>query len=184
MNKKVPLAVLAGVLVVAAAAAFGYSAGVAAVREQFGVRGWVQVTVVRDGKVIYYHEGHNVITKQGKEFIAQQVGGQPDSGQYTQWIGLSTYNPSNLDPDWTFIPNEITGGGLARAKGTYSYDSAQKKYSVTNTFQASASFSGVKLAGLYWNATGNSLFAANTFSPAVDLIDGDYLTVTWTITIS
>jgi hypothetical protein len=81
MNKKVPLAVLAGVLVVAAAAAFGYSAGVAAVREQFGVRGWVQVTVVRDGKVIYYLRSHTTIITQGKDFIAQQLGStSPNSG--------------------------------------------------------------------------------------------------------
>ena len=57
MNKKIPVAVLAGVLVVAAAVAFGYGAGVAAVKEQFGVKGWVQVKVVRDGQVIYTTKG-------------------------------------------------------------------------------------------------------------------------------
>jgi hypothetical protein len=183
MNKKVPLAVLAGVLVVAAAAAFGYSAGVAAVREQFGVRGWVQVTVVRDGKVIYYHEGHNLITNQGKDFIAQQVGSSsPNSGQYTQWIGLSA---SSQDPavNWQVLPGEINNGGLARAQGNYSYSSTMKQYDVTYTFTASQEFTGVRLAGLYWSSSGNTLFAAKNFS-SVNLISGDQLTVKWTITIS
>jgi hypothetical protein len=182
MNKKVPLAVLAGVLVVAAAAAFGYSAGVAAVREQFGVRGWVQVTVVRDGKVIYSYESHNLIVTQGKDIIAKQLGSTSPNTNGANYIGLST-STSPPDSNWTSIPNEITTGGLERAQGTYSHNNGTNTYQISKTFTASASFTGVQLAGLYVTQTGNTLFAANTFSP-VNLISGDYLTVTWTITIS
>jgi len=182
MNKKVPLAVLAGVLVVAAAAAFGYSAGVAAVREQFGVRGWVQVTVVRDGKVIYYYESHNTIVTQGKDFIAQQLGSTSPNTNGANYIGLSN-STSSLDSNWTSIPDEITGGGLARAQGTYSHTNGLNSYQISKTFAASASFTNVRLAGLYWSSSGPTLFAANNFSP-VNLISGDQLTVTWTITIS
>mgnify|MGYP000260911547 CR=1 FL=1 len=182
MNKKIPVAVLVGVLVVAAAAAFGYGAGVAAVQEQFGLKGWVQVKVVRDGQVIYYHEGHNLITKMGKDIIAKQLGSTSPNTNGANYIGLST-SSSSPDADWTSIPDEITSGGLERAQGLYSHTNGTNTYQIQKTFTASASFTGVQLAGLYVTQTGNTLFAANTFSP-VNLISGDQLTVTWTITIS
>ncbi|MEM1995190.1 MAG: hypothetical protein QXW32_06970 [Nitrososphaerales archaeon] len=182
MNKKIPLAVLVGVVVVAAAAAFGYSAGVAAVKEQFGVKGWVQVKVVRDGQVIYYHEGHNIITTVGKDFIAKQIGSTSPESNGANYIALSM-NSSTPQAGWTSIPSEITTGGLARAQGTYSHEAGQNTFTVSHQFIAEATFTGVQLAGLFTASTGGTLLAANAFSP-VNLISGDELTVTWTITIS
>ncbi|MEM3386904.1 MAG: hypothetical protein QXN08_04445 [Nitrososphaerales archaeon] len=182
MNKKIPLAVLVGVVVVAAAAAFGYSAGVAAVKEQFGVKGWVQVKVVRDGQVIYYHEGHNVITNAGKDGIAKQIGSTSPHTNGANWIALSTNN-GTPDATWTSIPDEITSGGLERAQGTYSHTNGTNTFQVQKTFTATATHTGVRMAGLFFGPNGGTLLAANTFS-SVNLISGDQLTVTWTITIS
>ena len=182
MNKQIPLAVLVGVVVVAAAAAFGYSAGAAAVKEQLGVKGWVQIKVVRDGQVIYYHEGHNVITKAGKDFISKQIGSTSPETNGANYIALST-STSTPNENWTSIPDEITSGGLQRAQGTYSHTDGNNYFTVSKTFTASATHTGVQLAGLFTAASGGTLLAANTFS-AVNLISGDQLTVTWTITIS
>ncbi|MEM3653040.1 MAG: hypothetical protein QW158_08465 [Nitrososphaerales archaeon] len=180
MNKKIPLAVLVGVVVVAAAAAFGYSAGVAAVKEQFGVKGWVQVKVVRDGQVIYYHEGHNLITNYGKDFIAQQLGSTSPASNGANYIGLSN-STDTPQVNWLSIPGEFQGYGLQRSQGGYSHTSGSNSFTVTKEFTAEAIFGQVKLAGLYSTENGNTLVAANTFSP-VNLISGDKLTITWTIT--
>ncbi len=181
MNKSIPVAILVGVVAVVAAAAFGYTAG-AAVSENLGVKGWVVVEVVRDGQVIYHHESHNLIVTQGKDFIAQQIGSTTPAANGANYIGLST-DTSTPDASWTVIPGEITSGGLERAQGTYAHTAGTNYYTITKTFTATASFTGVQLAGLYSTSTGTTLFAANTFSP-VNLISGDQLTVTWTITIT
>lgn len=184
MNKNIPVAVLVGVLVVAAAAAFGYGAGVAAVKDQFGVKGWVQVKVVRDGQVIYYHEGHNLITNAGKDAIAKQIGSTSPWTNGANYIALSS-NTGTPDATWTSIPDEISTGGLGRAQGTYSHTNGTTGYTFTvqKEFIASDTHTGVRLAGLLFGPNGGTLLAANTFS-SVNLISGDHLTVTWTITIS
>ncbi len=142
----------------------------------------------------YHDESSNIITIIGKDWIAEQLGGNAASTTTAQWITLSvdTTDPPNT---WGQLANvgdtastEITTGGLARAGGStaYAHTPGQNTYTIEWTFTASATHTAVQLTGLQWDATGasdNNLLAANTFTP-VSLVLNDTLTVTWTLTLS
>lgn len=137
-----------------------------------------------DGTVFFNETNHNLITNIGKDFVKTQIADNPNTGNKAIYIALST-NSSTPAATWTILPNEINSGGLARATGTYT-STGTGQWTVSKTFTATSSFTGVQLAGLHWSATSgsdNNLFAANTFS-SVNLISGDQLTVTWTITVT
>jgi len=146
------------------------------------VSGQVRVTVVRDGKIIFDETNHNLITNAGKDFIAQQVGSTSPATNGANYIALSADSTTPSASDTT-LTGEITSGGLARAQGTYSHTAGTNTFTIQKTFTATASFTGVQKSGLFTASTSGTLVAENTFSP-VNLISGDQLQITWTITIS
>jgi len=166
----------------------------------FSIQGYVTVDAYHFDAatgtyVLFYHdESSNIITIIGKDWIAEQLGGNAASTTTAQWITLSvdTTDPPNT---WGQLANatddastEITTGGLARAGGSTAYDhtTGQNTYTIEWTFTATAGHTAVQLTGLQWSSTGgtdNNLLAANTFTP-VTLATDDTLTVTWTITLS
>jgi hypothetical protein len=151
--------------------------------DSIGPHGKVTVSVLRDGQEIYYHEGHNLITNAGKDFIAQQIGGS--SGLATNganYIALSSNTDAPAAGDTT-LAGEITTGGLARSQGDYAHTNGQNTFTVTETFTASATHSNIQKAGLFTASSGGTMVAENTFS-SVTLADGDQLTITWTITLT
>jgi len=188
MNKTVPIAVMVGLVVAIASFGYGYSSGTQ-MYEGVKVSGWVKVQVVREGKVIYFHEGHNLITNQGKDIISKQLAAQGNATQKfnpngTIYIALTSWAGAP-NATQTQLTAEITSGGLDRASGTYHHTNGTSTFSIRKTFTASASFTAVQEAGLFNNptASGTGLLAVNTFS-SVNLISGDQITITWTITIS
>jgi hypothetical protein len=156
----------------------------------FSIEGYVTVDAYHYDEAtgtyvhFYHHEGSNVITTIGKDWIAQQLGGAP-SANASKWISLSL----NAGPPlvgWTQITAELNEGGLTRALGDYSHTGGSSNWTITETFTATAAHSSVQLTGLQWDSTpesNNNLLAANTFA-AVDLAIDDSLTITWTLTLS
>ena len=188
MNKNHFLyAIAMGVLAITAFA-YAYDSPTAATNANDGlaVKGWVDMEVVRDGEVVYYYQGPNIITSAGIDFISAQLSG---SGGTTtaKYIALST-NAATPGIGDTAVADEITtaaGLGLERAAGTYSHTAADATFAVEHTFTAAGTTEGVQLAGLFATASEDTapLVAENTFS-SVNLISGDQITITWTITIS
>ena len=188
MNKIVPVALMVGVLVAISAFGYGYVSGTQ-VKDGLGVAGWVKVQVVRDGKIVYFSEGHNLIVDQGKDIIVKQVaGGNNATVKYnpngTIFIALTTTAITPAAGDTT-LSGEITTGGLARAAGTLGHTNGTSTFTIRKTFTASGSFTGVQSAGLFNQPTSSTsgMLAENTFS-SVNLISGDQITITWTITIA
>jgi len=181
MNRKIPTAIAIGAFLIAATMAYGFQAGTA-VSESFGVQGWVQVSHVRDGQVLSFQESHNVITTTGVDVIAEQIGSTSPSTNGANYIAL-TNNTAAASSASTSLTGEISTGGLARAIGAFAHTNGTSTYTVSKTFTASATNTGVQKAGLFTSSAGNAMFAENTFS-SVNLISGDQLTITWTITIS
>ncbi|MCS4538086.1 MAG: hypothetical protein HYY67_04420 [Thaumarchaeota archaeon] len=188
MNKTVPIAVMVGLVVAIASFGYGYSSGTQ-VYEGVKVSGWVKVQVVREGKVIYFQEGHNLITNQGIDIIAKQlIAGTNASVKAnplgTTYIALTTTAITPAAGDTT-LSGEITTNGLQRAEGVYNHANSTSTIIVKKTFTASGSFTAVQAAGLFNSNTASSagMLAENTFS-SVNLISGDQITITWTITIS
>ena len=192
MNKLIPVALMVGVLVATSAFGYGYSSGTQ-VRDGIRVTGWVKVQVVRDGKIIYFHEGHNLITNMGKDIISKEVLGANGNGTVrhnpnaTLFIALTTDTGAPAAGDTT-LASEITTGGLARATAAYNHANSTTTVVLRKTFTASASFTAVQKAGLFnvppsGSAATTGMLAENTFS-SVNLISGDQITITWTITIA
>ncbi len=188
MNKIVPVALMVGVLVAISAFGYGYVSGTQ-VKDGLRVTGWVKVQVVRDGKIVYFYENHNLITNQGKDIISKQLGaGQNATSNVNangnNYIALSTDATAPAAGDTTLL-GEITTGGLGRAQGTWGHTNGTSTYVIRKTFTASATFTAVQKAGLFNSAVASSAgtLAENTF-PSVNLISGDQITISWTITIA
>jgi hypothetical protein len=171
--------------------------------EAFPVHGYVTVSVIRDGSVIYHHEDHNLITTAGLDFIREQIGQTSGSGQIdtngANFIGLTTNSKAPHISDTCLSTTdggttsaEITTGGLGRSQGTYA-EVSTNQFTITKTFTASATHTSVQRAGLFTAAVGGAdtcaggddgtMMAENTFT-SVSLASGDQLTITWTITLS
>ena len=199
--------------------------------ERLGVTSYVTIDVYRpvDGNMIliYHHESHNVITNVGLHVIERRLG---DAGNW-QWTVTQGGNdkyyrvaaPTNIalssdgtgadaiHSSWQAVDGsypsdiEITTGGLGRASGTFTMDTAYTAgsgttmgsvtYTISKTFTVAAgsSFTNVQKAGLFsgtYNTNDGStsslaisaLVAENTFTP-VNLNAGDQIAITWSITI-
>lgn len=155
--------------------------------EELGATGYVTVSVFRGGQEIYHYEDHNLITEDGMDFIAAQVGGAGGSAT-AQWIALSSdvTAPSATDSSLTGeIVNNGTHTGLARSQGTFTQGTGADldTWTIEETFIAGGSegdFTGVRKAGLFTASSGGTMMAENTFS-SVNLASGDELTITWRI---
>lgn len=89
----------------------------------------------------------------------------------------------------TSLSGEYTGVGaygLARAAGAYA-STGTGTWSISKTFTVGAGGSNMSVnsAGLYFDASGNSLFAEANISPAISgLSAGDQVTMTWNGTLT
>ena len=149
--------------------------------ERLNVKGYVTVSVVRGESEIYHYADHNLITDAGRDFISAQLGSTAPSSAGANYIGLSTDSTAPSASD-TSLAGELTGNGLDRAQGAYSHTVGTNSFTIVEAFTATGTVSGVQKAGLFTAASGGTMLAENTFS-SVNLISGDQLTITWTITI-
>ena len=156
--------------------------------EALKTTGYVTISVARDGQEIYHYEDHNEITEGGVDFIVDQISDSPSATAIAKYIALSTTASSGgnlVDDDNTSLVGEITTGGLQRALGTfggytYGVDDNDDNYTISATFTASGTHTGVQRAGLFTASSAGTMVAENTFS-SVNLASGDQLTITWTI---
>lgn len=152
---KTALAGLVCAVMVLAAAAGAYSVGMQAgiqsvqsVAEKPRIVGYVIIEVYRPGiGVIYHHEGYNLLTNTGKDWIEQQLSGSVNASQCAKYIALSsdTGTPQATD---TVLTGEITSGGLARAAGTYT-STGVGQWKVEKQFTATATHTAVQKSGLF-----------------------------------
>jgi hypothetical protein len=150
-------------------------------RDSLTMKGYVMVSVVRDSKEIYHYEDHNLITDAGKDFISAQIGSASASANGANYVALSSDSTAPAATD-TSLAGEISGNGLDRSQGTYSHTLGTNTFTVTEVFSATGAANNIQKSGLFTAASSGTMLAENTFS-SVNLISGDQLTITWTITI-
>ncbi|TLY15055.1 MAG: hypothetical protein E6K84_01125 [Thaumarchaeota archaeon] len=85
------------------------------------------------------------------------------------------------------LSGEITTNGLQRATGTFtptndSLNAATSTYTLAKTFTATGTFTNVQASGIFTKASSGTMVFENTFS-ATNMISGDTLAVTWTVTV-
>jgi hypothetical protein len=151
------------------------------INEDIPAKGYVTVSVVRQGTEVYHYEDHNLITNAGKDFISAQIGSTSPGANGANYIALSDDSGAPAATDTT-LTGELAGNGLDRAQGTYSHTAGTNTFTVQKVFTASGTVSAIQKTGLFSASSGGTMMAENTFS-SVNLISGDQLTVTWTITI-
>lgn len=156
------------------------------VEDTLNIHGYVTV-VKNQGKEneeVLCKDKHNLLTTDGIDIfhkaiyvdtVATEVG--------NNFLALSVNTHTPVVGDTTLL-GEITTGGLARALATtITHTNDTNVTTLAHTFTASATHTAVQLAGIFNQLTiGGTLTHENTFTPA-NLVSGDTLTVTWTLTL-
>jgi hypothetical protein len=130
-----------------------------------------------DGEVKASVSAPNVVTTNGKEFLASYLNSATTTAQNTlQFIAIGTDSTAEA------VGNTGLGVELARHTGTVSYVS-NAIYQVSATFAAGSGTGAIVEYGLYNTNTGGTLFSRNTDLP-INKGAGDSLTVVYQLTIS
>lgn len=130
-----------------------------------------------DGEVKQEVSSENVVTTNGKEFLARYLYSAVTTAQNTlKYIAIGS------DATAEAASNTALGSELSRHTGTVSYASTAI-YSVAATFAAGSGTGAVVEYGLYETNTGGTLFSRNTDS-VINKGASDTLTVTYQLTLS
>ena len=102
-----------------------------------------------------------------------------------RYIAL-TENASAASAASTSLTGEITTGGLGRALGTYAHTLGASTLTLTKSFSVTGTFPAIHRAGLFQVSTASSslLSFETVLNADANVVNGDTLQVTWTITIS
>lgn len=110
---------------------------------------------IRNGKLISSSYHPMTITTFGKNWMADNIArssGSYNQSKYAEYLASSN-DSSSVSTSWTYIPNEITDGGLGRAQGTYT-DTGTGTWNMSKTFSITATRS-TKLYGYYIDSYAN-----------------------------
>jgi hypothetical protein len=151
------------------------------ISDRIPASGYVVVSVVRQDNEIYHFEDHNLITNAGLDFISAQIGSTSTGANGANYIALSSDSTAPAATDTT-LTGEISGNGLDRSQGTYSHTAGTNTFTIQEVLTASGTVNAIQKTGLFTASSGGTMMSENTFS-SVNVISGDQLTVTWTITI-
>lgn len=102
-----------------------------------------------------------------------------------RYIAL-TENASAASAASTSLTGEITTGGCGRALGTYAHTLGAATFTLTKSFSVTASFPAIHRAGLFQVSTASSALLSfeTVLNADANVINGDTLQVTWTVTVS
>lgn len=151
---------------------------------EFPVIGNLQLALYdAQGQLKDYREYHNLVTSVGKAGVASRINGAGSEVAFT-YIAIGTGTNAAAAGDTT-LQTEITTGGGARASAsctrttvTVTNDTAQ----LQATFSFTTSFA-VTESGTLNAASSGVLLARRVFS-AINVVNGDSLSVTWKFTTS
>lgn len=150
------------------------------------IHGFVTIikNIGKDNEEIIEQNKKNLLTTDGIDQLHKAVyvdTSATEVGNNFLALSVNTWTPVVGD---TTLLGEITTGGLARALATtITHTDDTNVTTLAHTFNATATHTAVQLAGVFNQlALGGILTHENTFTPA-NLVNGDTLTVTWTLTL-
>jgi hypothetical protein len=102
-----------------------------------------------------------------------------------RYIAL-TENAGAANAADTALTGEITTGGCGRALGTYAHTLGAATLTLTKSFSVTGTFPAIHKAGLFQVSTASSSIMSfeTVLNADANVVNGDTLQVTWTITIS
>ena len=137
----------------------------------------------RDGQLLSADHHAGTITNLGLDWIEVKLSSTQNATQIAKYISCSN-DATAPDVAWIQLIDEIATNGLTRAEGDYT-STGVGTWTIVEAFSVTGTQS-VQLYGLQWDSfsmNGNSLLCADT-SAQKNCVDGDTLTVTWTITVT
>jgi hypothetical protein len=160
-------------------------------------KGWTVVAEESTNTPVYGNVGSNngtVLTIDAWKNADDSAGTTPGStANYAiyptcrpRYIGV-TENTAAAAAGNTTLTSEITTGGLSRALGTYAHTNDTSTLTLTKSFSVTSTFPAVHRAGLFTasNTTAGGIMVFETVLNAdANVITGDTLQITWTITLS
>jgi hypothetical protein len=128
----------------------------------------------------------NLVVNAGLNWLADIMSNTTTPTVNTQcnYIGLSNGAGTPAAGDTTLattVGAEITTNGLGRAQGTYTHSANATTYTIAHTFTATGTQSA-QAGAVFTAVSSGTMCFEDTFSSA-SLLNGDTLSVTWTITI-
>lgn len=162
-----------------------------------GYKGWIVVAEESTNAPVWANIGSNttsVLTVDAWKTGDDTAGTTPGTtanylilpNARARYIAL-TENASAANAANTTLTGEITTGGCARAAGTYAHTGGTSTYTLTKSFSVTSSFPAIHRAGMF---TASTLTAAGVMlfetvlNADANVINGDTLQVTWTVTLS
>jgi hypothetical protein len=130
---------------------------------------------------------HNLVPVAGRDWAHAQLYTNTSQGtQGANFIAISA-DPADPTTSDTSLAGEITSGGLERAQATtISHVNGSNVTTLSKTFTATASFTNLHKSALFNNAgppiSGNMPHAAKFANDVGNMVAGDTLTITWTLT--
>lgn len=108
------------------------------------------------------------------------------AGNASQRYIALTENASAASASSTSLTGEITTGGLGRALGTYAHTLGAATLTLTKSFSVTGTFPAIHRAGLFQVSTASSAILSfeTVLNADANVINGDTLQVTWTITLT
>lgn len=160
-------------------------------------KGWTVVAEESTNTPVYGNIGSNtntVLTIDAWKNADDSAGTTPAStANYAiyptarfRYIGL-TENTAAAAAGNTTLTGEITTGGLSRALATYAHTNDAATLTLTKSFSVTSSFPAVHRAALFSasNPTAAGIMGFETVLNAdANVVNGDTLQITWTITLS
>jgi len=137
----------------------------------------------------YTTASHNLITNAGIDWLACLIlrgagGAAPRCSTQDKFIAVG--NPATCRGEFitdTTMSNEITTGNIDRKLATtLTHTNGTTTYQVGFTFLPNLSFTGICRSGLFTAVSSGTLVFENDFS-STNVINGDSLAVTWTVTL-
>jgi hypothetical protein len=135
-----------------------------------------------DGKVKYYFEHPAILTNAGKEMVEQCFGINATCGTTAyDWIAVGG-NTSAMAVTDTTLANEMSGNGLTRSFGTYA-STGTGAWRLEKDFAVTGTQNNINSTGLFNASSTGTLLAEDIFSNT-NVVSGDTLNITWTVSVS
>ena len=97
-------------------------------------------------------------------------------------VGTSATTPT-ISNSATTLANEVSGSGLARARGTGAHTDGTAVTEIAHTFTASAAVNNIYTSGLFNASSAGTLGHLAALTTSRNLAQHDTLTITWTLTL-
>lgn len=142
----------------------------------------VVTTITRASGLIERSISTNLITNDGRDFIAAQIGGSASATAVAKWMGLSSDSGAPAAGD-TALASEISTNGLSRVAATYAHTGGTNTFTQTGEWTATGTQNNIQKMGLFTASSSGTLVFETALATAKSVTENDTLTVVWTGTI-